>query len=201
MRFSEHYPSWELRLGIPEDLNFAVAVRASYDLAPIGLSQLVAAPLHDGFDPPVAISDRSEVSAQWSRWWIEMTVDRREEPLGPGALDPPDFETLSSSPQLQEACRQIWPQYHRWWQGMHGRKRRLAATLRELDTLPGQLVADYEHRKRRRARPFRFDIEVLTVDSMHSVVIDDAYAQIGTRLVADPAAFTNWFRPILRRIG
>lgn len=204
MRFSEN-PSWELRLGIPEELNFALAVRAAYGLAVSGLSDLVGAALDDGFvlgETPAG-SDHVRTSQEWSEWWTVMSTYRSGQLSAPHIwpLDPPDFETLKDVPALRQACVYVWPNFQTWWSGPKGRKKRLTGTLRRLAEIPNQLVVDHEHRLRRTCRLFRFDVDVLAVDSMDIVNIDDAYAQIGAPLLTDEMAFTSWFRTILRKIG
>lgn len=202
MRFSEN-PSWELRLGVPEDLNLALFVRSSCDFKVSGLPDLIGAALDDGFDLGATriVSDHALSSQEWSEWWSLMSRSRSGLLSAPtvAPLDPPDFETLTDP--LRQACSLVWPQFRSWWGGPEGREQRLAGALQSLAGIPNQLVADHEHRQRRACRPFRFDIDVLAVDSMDVVEVDDAYAQIGAPLLTDRMAFASWFRAVLRRIG
>lgn len=204
MRSSEN-PSWELHFGIPEELNFALTVRATCDLAVSGLPDLIGAALDGGFalGATPTISDHTRTSQEWSEWWTVMSTYRSGQLNAPMfvPLDPPDFETLKESPALRQACSSVWPQFRTWWGGPEGRKQRLTGALQRLAEIPNQLVADHEHRLRRTCRPFRFDIDILAVDSMDIVEVDDAYAQIGAPLLTDPMAFTSWFRGVLREIG
>jgi len=202
LRFSGHR-SWELRLGIPGDLNFALGVRASLRLPVAGVSVLATGPLERELEATDLALDLSGTAREWAEWWNLMAGLRAGRPGFPvlGRFDPPAFDSLAQFPELRLACQDVWPRFYSWWNTPSHRKRRLADTLAVLGSTPNQLVLDHEHRVGRITRPFLFQIDVLAVESTDAVVIDDVYAQVGARLVSDLVLFTSWFRAILRRIG
>ncbi|HDH27222.1 MAG TPA: hypothetical protein ENH00_13685 [Actinobacteria bacterium] len=202
LRFSGHQ-SWELRVGIPEDLNFALGIRASLGLSVSGVSQLAAGLLEDGLAVTEFGLDLTGAAREWPEWWNQMTglAAGRSGLSVLGRFDPPAFDSLEQFAALRPACQAVWPGFSRWWNRPSDRKRRLFDTLSALGPVPNQLVSDHEHRIGREARPFVFQIDVLAVESADAVVVDDVYAQVGCRLVSDLPVFTSWFRAILRRIG
>ena len=204
LRFSNH-GSWELHLEVPEDLNFAVAVRVVRDFPVDEMHGPPAAPLDDGFELSVAPSDldRAAAAREWFGWWSKLSSFRSSRPNSPPTpqLDPPDFASLIDAPSLRRTATETWPAFHEWWDGPPGRKRALCETLLTNDEAFDQLVGDYEHRVRRPCRAFRFDVDVLATESTESLVIVDAYAQIGVGLITDPFRLSSWFRRVVQRIG
>ena len=129
MRSSENR-SWEVRLGIPLELNFALAVREVFALAVPDVADLIAAPLDDGFAfaPGPGNPDRALLGQQWSLWWAAMAVNRAGQSTRSMVppIDPPRFESLVASPELREACVQVFPQFQTEWGGLDGSKQRAA---------------------------------------------------------------------------
>ena len=159
-------PSWQVRVDVPEVLQFA---------AYIGEREGFASP---GSRPPCQPAE-----AEWTDWWNSL-VTQAVESAGP-AIDPPEFHSLAARPHLRDLCGRYWGDFADDWRetkmplARRVQDQVLALSLqdivREREKALGRRVSDFSLRLDfvRWPRDYRWDV------SDRHVVLGVAYLEAG----------------------
>jgi hypothetical protein len=177
MDFSNQQASWRVAVDGPMSLNFAVFVGQRSTFA-----------------------EHVQFEAAWRDWWTSLLGERQRGAdgrigrLSASVLEPPAFDALPSS--LRDACQRSWPDFRSWWAPADGvgRGQRLVQSGRA-DV--GKIVEELEHEHGRRARPFKFAIDVIESERSQTGRHGDRYAIIAASLWQDDAAAEGWLRETL----
>lgn len=223
--------SWQVVEDEPEDLHLVLFVRDSFRLS-------VDAPVPGPLTPPVPDlglqvdeAVRSAAATGWPGWWRD-AMDRYRRPrtqVPPAAqasallppagqvVDPPDFQSLMSTPELGQVARRAFVPFLQWWSpplpptapiprrqgrplGLRGVRGRLIDTHLRRRTVQ-DVVSRIESDIGRPASPFEFRIYILAVTEPDIIVTDDMSAVISIELVRTEHRYRDWLDSVLRPLA
>jgi len=221
-------PSWMVVVDEPDDVHLVLFVRDHFRLSGAGGPGPLVPEVPDA-SGQAAASIRSAAASAWPAWWHAVLDSHREpgqRPAAPavpapfpalaGHLDPPDFASLSATPELRELARTAFRPFLRWWApppGAAPARRRPGGPLglpgargRLIDLhLPRHTVQDavvsLETELQRSARPFEFRIDIVAVTEPVVLLQDSNAAVISAELARDETRYRDWLHTVLRPLA
>jgi hypothetical protein len=205
-------PSWRIEFDEPQPLVIGLFVR---DVA--GLRSRSAWLPHCVPATTRANGEGSEEAArQWDLWWERSLSnnwngpDQSQEQLAAMWWLPPDFESLHSTPALQEVVARHFSDARQW---ARDRKKEYVELMigtpdprpfhrgrpgRGLDET--KLVADLERNLGRRARPFQLQITEIPVAGKELWQLDPHHVLLTAELLRDSDEYRGRITPVLQTL-
>lgn len=196
---------WSMSFDTPEVLEFAAFIGKS-----------------ENFNPYPDSTPKSQVEAQWREWWLtvpqqyintkdsyvqavknkEQTGRFDQELLQRGHpknfhWDPPEFSSLSDTPELKKLCLKYWPQYHKptypeFIEFVQKQERQ----INRLET--NKAIQEIEQQKGRQITFFRLNVQWVSWPTDYKLELSENLLILGTDY-AEPSRLEE-LKTILRKM-
>ena len=141
-------------------------------------------------------TDTDELRVQWSNWW-HRTLIRESRPIV-SALRPPHFTVFDRELELQDLVEEFYEDALAWTSDRRDEYITFSTAARARQAMDiVDVVRDREHVLRRQAGSFRLDMCVMPLAEKGAWIVAPQTIVVSQSLRNDPAAFRQWFTPLV----